>query len=519
MEVLTARIAWANQPQGAARLDEPGWQQISFEMISLPEFRHGEYSVPHYPKELVGEARGPLALDQTIHFCFALEAAQKKSPTVVTYTAGNRANAVVLLGAYLVLFADMSPQALKQLLPKEVNHRFPCAWAKKGSPQALQPTTTVMDCWDAFHTAKRYGWMPLPSTEDTVLGNLAASQYRTMVMEFDATWLVQGEVMVMADPMSTVRDPNPQTCDVLYIEASGDTKEEEGEEELDRQSIDMASSAGEVPEPAAGTAYPEVVCVDTVSDGFFADIHAQGVPEGSPVAQTDTSRTEVKALASVPLTVHSIETAMSEDGSSVHTVCKVYHPNTDEPVHRHASDFVTYLQRNLVQAVVRTNDSSERGLSEFGGSYSPSDFTRFGIKHFDFFIEDKHGGLPRVSLVTDFLQTAQDLGMDSHSAASRKGPQQQEPGAKAASEAANMRPAIAIHCKGGFGRSMLLACVLVVFLHDVPGRHVLAWARISRPGAFNTSQQEMFLCKLKGRADVELLMKRHSKENACCAVQ
>merc|ERR1719188_2778471 len=63
--------------------------------------------------------------------------------------------------------------------------------------------------------------------------------------------------------------------------------------------------------------------------------------------------------------------------------------------------------------------------------------------------------------------------------------------------------AILVHCKGGFGRSVVLSCILLIHMFDVPGRSVLGWSRIARPGAITTPEQEAFLCKLRGRADLQ----------------
>eukprot|EP00972_Heterocapsa_arctica_P115713 16449330-Heterocapsa_arctica.AAC.1 len=43
------------------------------------------------------------------------------------------------------------------------------------------------------------------------------------------------------------------------------------------------------------------------------------------------------------------------------------------------------------------------------------------------------------------------------------------------------RKAVLVHCKGGFGRSVVFACCLLIWEHDIPGRQLLGWVRVVRP--------------------------------------
>ena len=56
-----------------------------------------------------------------------------------------------------------------------------------------------------------------------------------------------------------------------------------------------------------------------------------------------------------------------------------------------------------------------------------------------------------------------------------------------------------MHGKGGFGQSVMLACGLAVERLGVPGRALLGWVRVARPGAVTTREQELFLVGLEGR--------------------
>lgn len=507
VEVIPERLAWA--AEGRDRRE--GWKVFSFQHITAPEFRGGNYGVPHYPPQSLGEAKGPLALDQTLCFALHLAAAAKgPQPVLVEYGLNNpqRANAAVLLGVYLILTAGWTAGDLAKKLSAEANLKFPCSWAKRGTSQHLDPNMSVRDCWAGFALAKQRGWMALPSIEDPVLVALAVSQYRRMAQEFDASWLALGQVIVMADPMSTVRDPNPVTCGKLILEEGGSASPgaaslvniyelDDGEQEPGTP-FSRASSRSEGPMGLEGI----VMCErrGPEDDKDDSDLLKQQSRETTQFTSTCVPTAEGTNSMQLP-------DADAESNESLITVCKDYVAPAGEVAKMASSGvpFITFLQRCLVKTVVRTNSSDEAGLGELGGSYDSDDIKHNGMDHYDFFVKDVRGGLPDRATIVGFLKAMCDAGMDQ--------------GSK--SDGSSGRPVLAIHCKGGFGRSMLLACVLLVFLHDVPGRAVLAWSRIVRPGAFNTTAQESFLCNLRGRADVEGYLPggEGKSQKKCCTVQ
>lgn len=67
--------------------------------------------------------------------------------------------------------------------------------------------------------------------------------------------------------------------------------------------------------------------------------------------------------------------------------------------------------------------------------------------------------------------------------------------------------AILVHCKGGFGRSVVLAACLAIERVDISGAAALGLFRIMRPGAITTRRQEIFLTSFKGSADVRRFAK------------
>lgn len=163
---------------------------------------------------------------------------------------------------------------------------------------------------------------------------------------------------------------------------------------------------------------------------------------------------------------------------SVATVCKEYNialGTLAKDKEKGAFDFVTFLRNAGVSTIVRTNYANEPGMPKSGG-YVSAKFKAHGMAHHDIFILDTHGGLPKRS----------DVGKALHVCPSGK----------------PSGGAVYVHCKGGFGRSIMLACCLAIDRLDVSGSALLGWVRMVRPGTVNTPQQELLLQSFRGRRDV-----------------
>jgi hypothetical protein len=146
-------------------------------------------------------------------------------------------------------------------------------------------------------------------------------------------------------------------------------------------------------------------------------------------------------------------------------------------------DFVTFLKECGVEVIVRANRPSEPGLAK---SYNPSGFVTHGFHFEDMQIADTNGGLPSPTDVSRLL-SIYDKFLDMQG------------------------KAIAIHCKGGFGRSVTLACCLAIARFGIPARAALAWVRIARPGSITCSQQEDFITSFRG--------KQGPPQPQCCCTQ
>jgi len=244
------------------------------------------------------------------------------------------------------------------------------------------------------------------------------STYWLHATRYDACWLMHGIVLVTAEPMSTIHDPNPLTCKSL---------------------LPCTSTDGVHPKSAKSPKVHSSKLVKTPRDIFeeHEDL-LRGSQEDLPL----------------PL----------------------------------LKDFVTWVQDMGVGHLVRANTGVERGLENIG-TYDCTIFTTRGISHLDNPVLDTGGAVPSAADVRRVLQSCEAPLQSSK--------------------------AVLLHCKGGFGRSVVLATCLAIYLFDVPDRVVLGWCRIVRPGAVTTPQQELFLVRLNGKEDVERYAFMHQ---SCCAV-
>ncbi|CAK0841888.1 unnamed protein product [Prorocentrum cordatum] len=325
---------------------------------------------------------------------------------------------------------------------------------------------SVRHCWDGLELAGRQGWIRLGAWEGATPGgagleaqlvDLGVSQYRRLALEYDASWLVPAAILVMADPMTVISDPNPSTCSSFGPRAAG---------------------AEDIPPLAADDLQPD----SPGSTDSLDDLEVTGHVSLS-MSPEEAAESKNERSPGLPQYVED----RNDRNSSLHSVCKDYQHAADlgpeEACRPEAPDFVSLLLKHGVGLVVRANAGDEQGLAGIGGSYDPAAIIGQGIRHLDSFVKDTNGAIPPPHchrIVLSFLREVADA---------------LAPEARAPPAAASRAPAVAVHCKGGFGRSMLLACLLVIHQYDVPGSALLAWARLVRPGAFTVPDQERFLCR------------------------
>mmetsp|Transcript_26655 Transcript_26655/g.58578 ORF Transcript_26655/g.58578 Transcript_26655/m.58578 type:complete len:450 (-) Transcript_26655:180-1529(-) len=398
----------------------------------------GRYRVTHYGPEAWGKAFGPLSLDQHFSFSHHLDCLIGKGTEVGVGCgpkAEDRANAAVLLGFYLILRMSWNEEEItKAMGPQDARLTFACSWLRNESERVL----TVADCWAGIATASRLGWLTPNLIEDHDLAEKASVTYKAMAETFDAAWLAPGLVLICADPVTTVLDPNPNTFTKIFPDDEQIT----------------------APAPTAT----------------------------APTAEAPTAEAPENGIG--PKRVLASQKSID----SCDTVCKNY-SDGEGIVRRPGEDptsFLEFLHACDVGILVRTNSVEEPGMP--GWIYDAAKMRDSGIAHSDIFIRDYGGGLPEPADVAKMLEFCEGCAL---------------PGAQA----------VGVHCKGGFGRSVTMACLLVMAHFDVPGRALLGWARIVRPGAVTTTRQERFIYRMQGRDDVYRYAKPNNTPcNGNCAI-
>jgi len=335
---------------------------------------------------------------------------------VVTTREGDaeyRANAAVLLGAYLILRHGWSAARVADRLgEKDAAAAFVCSWACCDK-RAEEPVMQVRDCWKGIEMARRHGWIDTSFVKDDFRTDTECAKYSDQLSKYDNTWVIPGMLMVGADPMTVVFDPNPATFSQIFPQ--GDDNQ------------DSSSRSTQVP-GEVGNDTDSINSLDTVCKDYttnFVDGSAKG--EGPDKSQE-------------------------------------------------GQDFTSFLRQSGVGIIIRTNFDDEQGMR--GVSYSNRAFEAYGFAQANIRLVDEWGGLPRPSDVARMLEACEGF-------MEQRGEE-----------------AVLVHCKGGFGRSVVLACCLAISRLDVPGAALLGWVRVARPGAVTTRAQELFLASLKGRKDV-----------------
>jgi hypothetical protein len=472
IEVLPGRLQWA---PGLQKLpaDSKGTLIDALTLCSDDD-QVAKYAVHHY--DIPATVFGPLSLAQTVGFCWhvryrlLIRDCDMEGPLVLTTQAGDsraRTSAAVLIGAYLAFCQNWSAKQIREALgSKESMQKFPCSWVN-AQPEA-DLVMTVQCCWEGFEAAWQHGWLDHDCLNDDQLMASFCRKYDEASQVYDASWLVPGEILVSSDPVTTVCDPDPVTCKGIFpwemeswcqlnLGTEKSRREEPFAEGVPVNECERKKVAQGVPlaiksiEPRARL---------NSDENYGSDDHTPRLATGETYGPPCITREE----------------SDNDSLCSEHTVCKVYPPGSINSSNRpsggsfNSKSFVEFLMDGDIRRVLRMNFPKEGGMVR--PTYDGNNLARYGIVHKDIPVLDKLGGLPKREDVAQMLRICEAQG------------------------------ATLFHCKGGFGRSVVLACCLLIVRYNVTGKSLLGWVRVVRPGSITTPQQEKFLCSLNGAIDV-----------------
>ncbi|CAE8632233.1 unnamed protein product [Polarella glacialis] len=534
-EILPSKLSWAPGKLEQSSLLEQGQHSAKQRVLSALELcskpnespesqglagAGASYRVVHYTQEACGRAFGPLNLAQTVRFCNRLdtELSRLKSNDplemlVLATPSQNpeaRANSAVLLGAYLIFRLGWSVEQVETALPYEGDLSFACSWSRLDRRENKRYMRTV-HCWQGLKVAQQNGWVSSLCCEDDFHADMLISGWERMALTYDASWLVPGMIILCADPTTTVCDPNPHTFSELWPTVETPICGQQQAPERIFESMPEDSSLGSLaskdnvnakqtgsvshmtfeslkedsgPAPLAGGDIVSGQQTGSVSRMSIAGSRLTPVLV-SPIdmeSPSEEPRTPVSYVSSASAGAASLPVSPERNPhpgacSSTDTVCKEYRDFADMGLATNYGGqvlpFFGLLQELGVKSVVRANFEMEAGM--LTPSYDPTALQALGMKHLSVPIVDHNGGLPKPREVAAVLEMCETL--------------------------ANGDP-IAVHCKGGFGRSVVLACAIAIDKFDVSGTALLGWVRVVRPGAVTTTEQEQMLCSFKGRDDL-----------------
>lgn len=255
------------------------------------------------------------------------------------------------------------------------------------------------------------------------------------LFKMDCSVIVPGKMLVLADPVTTLMESN----------VTGAVTMRPAEVEVDTaNSWSTAADADEQTHASVETRKPSKLMERRNKDGNGLTIT---IPPRVPT-------TVVRKPSQVsPLSPTKMERRQNSRQSS-------------KDKHSDPWDFTTFFQRNDVRLIARCNFLNEEGLSSLGGSYDKSEFSPFA-KLLDVPFPDYNGGVPTKTIVRQFFEAQK-----------------------------NVTGCIAIHCKSGFGRSIVMAALLLMYRYKFPGRAALGWCRLCRGGAITTPFQETYLSQV-----------------------
>jgi len=327
----------------------------------------------------------------------------------------------------------------------------------------------VLDCLEGLQAARDRKWLQEYHTFDL-------EGWRLLRQKFDASWLIPGEVLAMANPTGTARNPNfpgllapsnpstpktPGRLPPLVPKSPTATSIHSSTSQASLQSA-MTQRAGfeslSISNP--GTPNSSMACFDAweqqelfeevLDEHNAVPVEMQMTIDVGP-GPGDWSATPDSRAANLRPPALSLP---STPGSC----CEAHLLGGDT--------FASMFKRHNVTCVVRLNLDFE----------CPEQ-----LRHEEFFKKSgcqvkqdpfNDGDTPTKAIALAFSSTC-------HETCGKRG------------------KAVAVHCMGGLGRTGVIVGTYAVSHHKVSGKAFHGWSRICRPGTVQTPKQEVFLRSLE----------------------
>lgn len=210
------------QPEAGALPDSDA---IAICFLNEDRVRRGRYDIFHYNMKDYHDD-GPPAIDQIVEACRIIEQHLSNGRRVLIFCPDgerfvqHRPFSALCVAAHRVLMRGEAAAVAAGPWDKMDFGFFIHSWARKAvaAPERGGPMS-LTSCLAALELAHGRTWIDIPNFDTAV--------WRNRWNTWDVSWLVPGEVQLVADPMSTVVDPDPATAKRLAPEdGQGDTSDD-----------------------------------------------------------------------------------------------------------------------------------------------------------------------------------------------------------------------------------------------------------------------------------------------------
>jgi protein-tyrosine phosphatase len=422
----------------------------------------GHFNMQNYAKA------GLPTLGQTVAFTKLVDCAAVNACFLIVLSSTNRrAAGAVLSGASLVLSHGVSAEtAWGEMLranplpsqdPTVAWDRFPGPFTKSGKTTAN--SLTVLDCLSGLQYARDLGWICLYGDQAFDL-----AEWNILRRKFDASWVIPGEVLALAHPLETAKNPAfPGLLESAAVPntAVTDVNKNNPFPKFPLQVRQVrANSEDSTSSPVSSLASPRIEnCVDSwdidYGDSYVCDIDS---PSIQLVGLDDVDTKENLDDDIIPCRSHVVQPVVGRKAWDE----IVFGANSPKAVRLMNNSFYSLCAEENVTSVFRLNYMYECPKQD----ECLADFLRIGIDVHDSAFTD--GEVPSKKLIKGFLASCRKA---------RKTGQAR----------------IAMHCMAGLGRTGSLLGAYAVAHHKMPGKAFHGWVRMCRPGSVQTEAQERFL--------------------------
>lgn len=417
---------------------------------------------------------GPPTLGQVMAFVQMVSAAADRTCLTIHLTSEcRRATGAVLAGAVLVLAGGLTAEAAwaEVLLgcpkpcakPEEAWDRFPCPFSR--SHVTNSSSLTVLDCLAGLEFARDANWL-------CNFHHFDVSAWRLLRQKFDASWLIPGEMLALANPWGTAQNPAFPGLLSPAVDVAWD-------EPVMQAGRDMSTSPHKrtCVSPALSSSHSSDESLMQRVDIGSAYLDEDGLTE----PDVDERGFEMVGLEDTPFSASavaygapsfSLPGGVGTGGPHVawSRPAGVASPNKDGAIPElellMGSSFMTYLHAKGIRTIARLNLMHEcEEQAHYIKLFDEQGFHTVACPFDD-------GQVPPKATVKAFLSSCRAV---------------REQGSQA----------IAVHCMGGLGRTGVMVGVYAVGQHGISGTAFHGWARMCRPGSVQTHCQERFLRALR----------------------